>query len=292
MAAPEVLAEEAAPLVQRDGVPEDRHARVARGEGETLRCPDPADGGDGVPHADEMGAATGGGHGAGGVDAGEGLAELLAGAPVGVGGGGAGAEFVDLPEEADGVGHEVLRAGAQEPEVMEQAGEGAGGVGAAAEPEEEDAVPGPVLLHQEGVGLGEVARDAGAEGEPGQDRRLLADPRPHGGRGQGADAGVVADELLRGGIAVEDLDEADDVGVLGAELVVRAVAADEEISGSGCGVHGGAGSAARVGAAVAHRVARRRDPGLVAAGDRNPRWSGRRDSNSRPPGPKPGALPG
>ena len=113
---------------------------------------------------------------------------------------------------------------------MQDGGEEASGVGAAAEPEHEDRVARLPLAHQELVRFLDLPEDAGAEREPGDGRDLLAERRPGARLGQRAHARVVV-EPLSGGVPHQGLDHADDVRVLATELIVRAVAADHEVLG-------------------------------------------------------------
>ena len=112
---------------------------------------------------------------------------------------------------------------------MQQRRQRACGVGPAAESEHEDAVTRAPVLHQVAVAAGDLAVQAGAEGQARDLGELLAEAGEQPRLGQGADARVVVDELpLR--VAHERLHEAHDVGVFTAEFIARAVEADDQVA--------------------------------------------------------------
>jgi hypothetical protein len=225
-----VLAEEAAAFVAGDGVADDADAGVARGEGEGLGVPDPAEGGDGVPDAEEVdGEAAGVGVWAFGDEAGEGPAEVVDEFPVLVVFVAAVGAAAEGAEELHDVGDHVVSPAREQAEGVEEAGECAGGVGAAAEAEDEDFVAGFPVVHEVGVGFLDVGGEAGAEGESGEDGEFFAEGADGGGLWECADAGVVEEALDAGG-AVDDLCDADDVGVDVAEGVAGAVTADDDVA--------------------------------------------------------------
>jgi len=196
--APHVVAEVAAALVDGDGVTAVGHVRIACGVGQLQRVPDPTDGTDGVPQADQMWRA---GAAEGGFEAGGHCKR------VDFAGGFAGA----LRVHAHNILGEAFVARAEQPEHVQHAGDRACGVGSAAEAEEIDVVALLVDVHQIAVGVGYVFEDACSECQTCDDGdrgfQLV-------GRGRGAFCAysgmVVADLALA--IDDEGAIEVDDVG--------------------------------------------------------------------------------
>ncbi len=188
----------------------DRHRVVGVGDVgielgvEELLAQEPAQRGDGVPDADEIGLAL----------AAVGRLELLRHLVVAA-----------LAVELDRVGDQVLAALLQEAALVEQPGERPGGEGTATEPEEEDPVSRLVAVHQIGVGVRQVLAQAHPEGLTEEGAKALAEGNPE--EVEGTDARVVEGELPP--IPLDGLEQVDHVGVVAAVLLAGAVAADDDV---------------------------------------------------------------
>ena len=99
--------------------------------------------------------------------------------------------------DARGVLQQVLIVRSQQAADMEHSSECPYREGPAAESEEVDAIPRPVMPHEIGVQLDEVVDETDAKGELFQVANPPAQARPARGKRKRADARVVARDLLR-----------------------------------------------------------------------------------------------
>jgi hypothetical protein len=90
-------------------------------------------------------------------------------------------------------------------------------------------VAGLPVAHEECVRALDLRDQTDAEREAEQLRDALGNLRQHAGLGQRADTGIVVDDLPLAE-TLQRLHQPDDVRVVGAELVVRAVEADDEVA--------------------------------------------------------------
>lgn len=127
--------------------------------------------------------------------------------------------------EAGSLGDAVFPPGVEQAALFQDAGEGAHGVGAAGEAEQEYAVALVVVLHEEAVAVFDVGGEAVAEqlAHGGADAVVARQAE----RGEGADAGFVGDDLVV--VGGDTPQQVDDVGVDGALLVAGAVAAEDDV---------------------------------------------------------------
>ncbi len=117
--------------------------------------------------------------------------------------------------------HQMQFARSHQAHRMDESCEHADGPGPAAESEQEDPVAGTPVLDEVGVGLHHVLIEAVTERQPGDRCGLLAEGLPGAVACDGADAGMVEDELL--GVLGANPKEPQHVGVAIVDLVACAV---------------------------------------------------------------------
>ena len=113
---------------------------------------------------------------------------------------------------------------------MQQRGDRPGGVGAAAEPEQEEAVAGLEAVHDEHVGVAHIRAEAIAEGQTGKAGYSLGQRRQRARRRHRAEAGMIVGHL-RGRIGGQREEQLDDVGPVPREFVGGSVTAHHHVLG-------------------------------------------------------------
>ena len=112
---------------------------------------------------------------------------------------------------------------------MDQPSERARFQSAAAETKNEDAILWAMLLHEKGVRLRNVARDAQPEREPEQHLDFLGPFRERAWFPNRADPGIVVRDLACR-VALQRLEQTDNVGVVKTEVVVGAIETYDKIA--------------------------------------------------------------
>ncbi len=112
---------------------------------------------------------------------------------------------------------------------MDQTGHGPHRIGPAAEAEEVDLVPGLVGAGEKRVGGDHILTDSQADGRVEPPAEILAHNRDGGWINKGADAAVVVGNLVL--VALQHAKEPQDVGRVGGDFVVGAVAANDDVFG-------------------------------------------------------------
>ena len=112
---------------------------------------------------------------------------------------------------------------------MEQSRQNSGCVSSAAEPKDVDTIARLPCIHQIGIGLNDIGGKAGAESETYDSRPRSPKARDPARIGECAYPWIIVNELPIG-IALEALEKTDDIGILSAKFIARAVATDHQVA--------------------------------------------------------------
>lgn len=209
----EILAKESSALVNRYRVADDLEIGILGGlcEREMYSVVHPADGTYRIPNTDKMWLAF----------TRERVLEISRDCEINV----------LVLNHANRIWNQAFVSSCKEAHYMEHSAESSRRVGAPAEAENIDAVARIVIPHQELKSVGNVIRDAIAEGEADQLRPPLPNMDQRATCAHRAHTGMIIRDLT--GVTDEGLIELDDIGVLRAELVPRSITADNNLLGHG-----------------------------------------------------------